>query len=76
MLQLKKLTPAEQKQDAIRLLNEVERISQLDPNSKAALRRAAFYERCKTTNTKLQDRPAKNKYYKNYKKTKEKTKTR
>jgi hypothetical protein len=70
MLQLKKLTPAEQKQDAIRLINEVERISQLDPNSKAAIRRAAFYERCKTTDTKLQDRPAKNKWGKSYKKPK------
>jgi hypothetical protein len=63
MLQLKKLTPAEQKQDDIKLQEEEARISQLDPNSKAAQRRAAFYERCKTTNTKLQDRPQKKKYY-------------
>jgi hypothetical protein len=73
MLQLKKLTAAEQKVDEIKLQNEVDRISQLDPNSKAAKRRAAFYERCKITDTKLQNRPPKNRYGK---KTKELIKAR
>ena len=49
----RKLTPAEVKEEDTKLQNEVDRISQLDPNSKAAKRRAAFYARCKTTDTKM-----------------------
>jgi hypothetical protein len=49
----RKLTPAEVKEEDIKMQNEVDRIGQLDPNSKPAKRRAAFFARCKISDTKL-----------------------
>jgi hypothetical protein len=53
MLSNRKPTPEKIREDLLRTARELERILTLDPNCNAAKRRAAFYERCKTSDTKL-----------------------
>jgi hypothetical protein len=54
MLSNRKPTPEKIREDLLRTEREMERMSKLDPDCNAAKRRAAFFERCKTTDTKLQ----------------------